>query len=146
MAASLALYARAVDDMNKTLEQLCLENGYRSETYTLITDDGYVLTLSRIPGKFTDNLSVAKPAVLMVHAQDCDMLEWFWNDPNQANALILANAGYDVWMGNNRGSKYSMAHLTLSPQDHEFWDFYQEDMARHDLPTFIDFITAKTGQ
>jgi gastric triacylglycerol lipase len=82
----------------------------------------------------------------MIHAQDCDMMEWFWNDPEQANAFILANAGYDVWMGNNRGSKYSKGHLTLSPKDHAFWDFYQEDMARHDLPTFINYITEKTGR
>jgi lysosomal acid lipase/cholesteryl ester hydrolase len=74
------------------------------------------------------------------------MLEWFWNDPSQANAFILANAGYDVWMGNNRGSKYSHGHLTLSPHDHAYWDYYQEDMARYDLPAFINFVTATTAQ
>ena len=106
------------------MTELCQENGFKSEQYTLVTEDGYILSIYRIPGKFTDDASEHKPAVLMVHAQDCDMMEWFWNDPSQANAFILANAGYDVWMGNNRGSKYSMAHLTLSPQEHEFWDFY----------------------
>ena len=74
------------------------------------------------------------------------MMEWFLNDPEQANAFILGNAGYDVWMGNNRGSKYSKGHITLSPSDHAYWNYYQEDMARHDLPTFINYITEKTGQ
>ena len=81
IASSLSIASMARDDMDKTLEQLCLENGFRSEMHTLVSDDGYVLTLYRIPGKFSDDLSVKKPAVLMVHAQDCDMLEWFWNEP-----------------------------------------------------------------
>jgi hypothetical protein len=66
--ASLALTALAADDMNKTMEELCLENGFRSEQHTVVTDDGYILSLYRIPGKFTDDLKVKKPAVLMVHA------------------------------------------------------------------------------
>ena len=48
-------------------------------------------------------------------------------------------------MGNNRGSKYSKGHLILSPKDEAFWDYYQEDMAKHDLPAFIDFVTEKTA-
>ena len=146
VVALIAATVVAVDDMDKTMEEICLENGYRSEMHTVVTDDGYILTLYRIPGKFSDNLSEKKPAVLMVHAQDCDMLEWVWNDASQANAFILANAGYDVWMGNNRGSKYSHGHLTLSTKDHAYWDYYQEDMAKYDLPTFIDFVTEHTAQ
>lgn len=73
------------------------------------------------------------------------MMEWFWNDSERANALILARAGYDVWMGNNRGSRFGMYHTDLSRHQKKFWDFYQEDMGLIDLPTFIDFIIEKTG-
>ena len=80
-----------------------------------------------------------------MHAQDCDMMEWLWNDSERANALILARAGYDVWLGNNRGNKYSNTHVTLSTKHKKYWDYYQQDMAEKDLPTFIDHILQTTG-
>jgi pimeloyl-ACP methyl ester carboxylesterase len=79
-----------------------------------------------------------------MHAQDCDMMEYVANDP--APAFILAELGYDVWFGNNRGSQFSHAHQTLDRHSKQYWDFYQEDMARQDLPTIIDHILEKTGK
>ena len=73
------------------------------------------------------------------------MMEWVWNDDDRANAFILSRAGYDVWMGNNRGNRYSNTHLMLNNKDRAYWDYYQEDMAKYDLPTFIDFVIEKTG-
>ena len=127
-AAVLALCSNAFyssGDAFKSMEEICQENGFGTESYTLVTPDDYVLSLYRIPGTFKEmQKGTKKPAVLMMHAQDCDMMEWVWNDSTRANAFILARAGYDVWMGNNRGNKFSNAHLTLSPKDKEYWDFY----------------------
>jgi len=74
------------------------------------------------------------------------MMEWVANSAETAPAFVIARAGYDVWLGNNRGSKYSNTHKTLNRKDVAFWDFYQEDMALYDLPSIITFIKAKTGQ
>ena len=73
------------------------------------------------------------------------MTQWVSNDADKAQAFILSDAGYDVWMGNNRGSAYSRGHVTYDRDDFEFWQFYQEEMGTIDVPTFIDFITEKTG-
>lgn len=72
-------------------------------------------------------------------------MEWVWNDAEKANAFILARAGYDVWMGNNRGTKYSKTHKTLTTADKAYWNFYQEDMGTKDVPAFVDLVLETTG-
>ena len=141
-AAALAAVsiAKVNPDAFKSFEEIVDENGFTSETYTVATADGYNVSLYRIPGAKNETNDAKKPAVLVVHAQDCDMMEWLWNDPDKANALTLARAGYDVWLGNNRGNKYSATHQTLSKKDAAYWDFYQQDMAEKDLPAFIDTV------
>ena len=81
----------------------------------------------------------------MVHALDSDMMEYVMNDPEKANAFILAREGYDVWLGNNRGSLFSLGHKTLSTKDREYWEYWQGDLGLKDVPTWIDFILEKTG-
>ena len=111
-----------------------------------MTEDQYILSLYRIPGKFSEiGQPVTKPAVLMMHGLDSDMMQWVINDADKANAFILANAGYDVWMGNNRGTIYSKAHMYLDPAERAFWEYYQLDMGEKDVPAFMDFIFEKTG-
>lgn len=54
---------------------------------------------------------------------------------------MLANQGYDVWLGNSRGNKHSRKHIRLNPdKDAEFWQFTFQDMADFDLPAAFRYI------
>lgn len=44
--------------------------------------------------------------------------------------------GYEVWAGNNRGTKYSCKHTTLSNTSDEYWNFSFQEMAEKDVPAF----------
>ena len=67
------------------------------------------------------------------------------NSEDKAIAFILADAGFDVWFGNSRGTYFSMAHETLDIKSKEFWDFTWVEMGRYDIPAAVDFILKKTG-
>jgi hypothetical protein len=119
LAAKLAF---AMNDAHRNLAQICQENGWATESHTVITVDGYVSQLYRIPGK-AGEVPKQKPAVLMMAGLECDMNFWVANDADIAPAFILANSGYDVWLANNRGTKFGQAHVSLDPKSEEFWSF-----------------------
>lgn len=73
------------------------------------------------------------------------MMQWVGNFSDVAPALVLARAGYDVWLGNNRGTRFSQRHTNLDPKSREYWMFDWEDMGTKDLPAFINFILKSTG-
>ncbi len=64
------------------------------------------------------------------------------NWPDVAPAFVAARKGYDVWLGNSRGNKYSMAHETLDTKDEAYWQFDWQDMGDYDLPAAIEYVIA----
>ena len=48
----------------------------------------------------------------------------------KALSFLLADAGYDVWLGNFRGNTYSMQHKVLRPAQIEFWLFSFDQMGQ----------------
>jgi pimeloyl-ACP methyl ester carboxylesterase len=67
------------------------------------------------------------------------------NGPLYSFPFILADAGYDVWLGNNRGNGYSMNNVNYGPTDPRFWDFSWDEMALIDFPANINYITTFTS-
>uniref|UniRef100_A0A8C3MWD3 Lipase n=1 Tax=Geospiza parvula TaxID=87175 RepID=A0A8C3MWD3_GEOPR len=129
------------------ISQKILFHGYPSEEYEVMTEDGYFLSLNRIPhGKGGTGLSGARTPVLIVHGFCLDGGDWVDNFPENSLAFILADAGHDVWIGNNRGSSWSRRHRSLSTASEEFWDFSFHEMAVYDLPAMVGFILMQTEQ
>ena len=59
---------------------------------------------------------------------------------------MLANQGYDVWLGNSRGNWHSLRNLYYTTSQREFWQFTWQDMATKDLPAAFEYIANLTGQ
>lgn len=137
-------------DANKNLTELILSQGYPSETYTVQTIDGFLLDLHRIPhGRKGSQFSYrknGKGVVYLQHALLSSACDWVLNFADDSLGFILADAGYDVWMGNSRGNTYSRKHATLKPDDLKFWDWSFDEMAKYDVPAFLDFILNETGE
>ena len=68
-----------------------------------------MLSLKRINNK---SAKIGSP-ILMLHglhdSSDC----FVTNYPEKAPAIVLANEGYDIWLGDSRGNDHSNTHMWL---------------------------------
>lgn len=61
-------------------------------------------------------------------------------------ALVLANEGFNVWISNERGNKYSRVHKSKIPMKKGFWDYSFHEMGQFNIKANIKFILEKTGK
>lgn len=59
---------------------------------------------------------------------------------------MLADEGYDVWLGNARGNIYSKNHTRFKTTTEKFWSFSWHEIGVYDLSAMIDFVLEKTGE
>lgn len=116
------------------------------ESHDVVTEDGYILKVFRIQKKNTHIVSGLKP-IFLQHGLLDSSDTWLINDEDKAPGFMLANAGYDVWLGNSRGNKHSRRHQTLNPdKGAAFWQFTFQHMADYDLPAVFKYVGNYTKQ
>lgn len=125
--------------------------GYECESHEVTTADGYQLTLHRVLARKSARESgvgqEGKPAVFLQHGLMDSSFTWVNNLAHQSLAYILVDKGYDVWLGNSRGNKYSRKHTSLNPDtDTAFWDWDYDQLAALDVAASIDYVLETTGQ
>ena len=138
-------------------QDLIESQGYPFEEHLAVTDDGYILTIHRIPHGRKNPGKIGRP-VLLQHGILCDSAGWVlstpekglgecprrnrsWGDVCLSDLLfclgfILADQGYDVWMPNSRGTTYSKMHKYLDIHSAKYWDFRWE---KHLYKSFYKF-------
>lgn len=119
--------------------------GYTCVEHTTQTKDGFLLGLQRVSSEIV-NLGLQRPPpVLLLHGLFMGGDAWFMDSPNQSLGFILADHGFDVWVGNVRGTQWSHGHTSLSDGDKEFWDWSWQELALYDLEAMLTYINSKTS-
>ena len=83
------------------------QGNFTVDSHSTNSADGYILKMFRLYPSFMDkSLMNKRPAVLLMHDY-LSSSEDFVNNGNNSLGFLLALDGYDVWMGNNRGNRFS---------------------------------------
>ena len=124
---------------------------YDWEPHTATTEDGYILTMFRLAGPI-GNFPVhrtASQSVLIMPGLGMSADSWFPGpEHGEPMPIQLYEAGYDVWLGNNRGTYHSLRHVKHDP-DHdaeEFWNWSFAEMGTHDVPAMLKQIKYTISQ
>ncbi|KAI8894203.1 Alpha/Beta hydrolase protein [Globomyces pollinis-pini] len=119
--------------------ELCAHWGYPCQSYSFNTSDNYKLQVHRIPNQ----KSSALPILLWHGLSNCSEL-FVSSSPARSLAFVLHDAGFDVWLANTRGNKYSFGHSKLDLNTwsglSEYWSYSIDHLAEYDLPATVDFI------
>jgi lysosomal acid lipase/cholesteryl ester hydrolase len=135
--------------------ELCELYGYYAEEHIVQTGDGYLLGVHRLGWRRGEEEqrvnagpgSIEKKVVYLHHGLMMNSEVWVClTDRERCLPFVLVEQGYDVWLGNNRGNKYSKKSLHHSPTDAPFWNFSMDQFAFHDIPDTIDYILSTTKQ
>ena len=136
------------------MDKVAAKYGYSWKPYEVETEDGWFLTVMRITAVDGVELSKSeemadKPPVFLQHGGLQSGFSWMGEGilgPSLPGAL--AERGYDVWVGNSRGTKYSNVNRkdaegwTLK----EHWDFDWSDFGNYDIPAVVETILEETGK
>ncbi|KGO66023.1 Alpha/beta hydrolase fold-1 [Penicillium italicum] len=148
------LFASSVADASDFTE-ICALFGYQAEEHIVQTNDGYLLGLHRLAyRKGEEHMCVnhgpsglRKKVVYLHHGLLMSSEVWVaLTDEQRCLPFQLVEKGYDVWLGNNRGNKYSKKSVRFSPGSYEFWDFSIDQFAFSDIPNSIEYILEVTDQ
>ncbi|XP_062520508.1 gastric triacylglycerol lipase-like [Corticium candelabrum] len=145
--SGLFLWARAANpEENMSASEIIHYHGYPEEDHWVVTEDGFILGMQRIPHGKGGSQVGQRPPFFLQHGLLCSSTVWLTNTEKRNLAFLLADSGFDVWLGNIRGNTYSTNHTKLSPKDKIFWSWSFDEMARYDIPAMLYYVMNHTNQ
>ena len=127
---------RLYNSMNtdtRTCQDVITELGYPYEAIRVVTSDGYVLLLERIPRRD------ARKAVYLQHGILDSSMGWVSNGVVGSPAFAAYDQGYDVFLGNFRGL-VSRDHVNKNISSKEYWRYSINEHGTEDIPAMIEKI------
>ncbi|CAN7993361.1 unnamed protein product, partial [Ixodes pacificus] len=119
--------------------------GYPFERHDVVTQDGYVIEMHRIPrGREPCPEPCHREPVFAMTGLAADSATFVFNLPRLSLGFVLADNKYDVWLGNSRGNAYGKRHTKFDPKSRRFWDFTFHEHAVYDVPAQIDYVLNAT--
>ncbi|KAG5674586.1 hypothetical protein PVAND_004540 [Polypedilum vanderplanki] len=120
--------------------QLISSAGFQGEAHYTETDDGYELKIHRIVPKIHNG----REPVILMHGLLATAADFLITGPDIAIAYLLSNNGYDVYLGNSRGNKYSTKHRIYTTDSTEYWRYSWHEIGYFDLAAITDYVLKKT--
>lgn len=123
---------------------LIRDHGRRCTIHTIYTQDGYELIIHRLISPI--GLRGIKQTILLHHGLLGSSADWVLLGPDKSLPYYLVTLGYDVWLANARGNRYSQGHRQFQSNSTEYWDFSWQEIGLYDLPAIIDYVRDHTKE
>merc|ERR1711892_1556082 len=85
------------EGLKETVPDIITSHGYKVEVHVVCTDDGYLLTLHRIP-PVQSRVGQGR-ALFLQHGMLQSSFAWVTSGKDSLG-FLLSDLGYDVWLGN----------------------------------------------
>uniref|UniRef100_A0A5B6YR46 Partial AB-hydrolase lipase domain-containing protein n=2 Tax=Davidia involucrata TaxID=16924 RepID=A0A5B6YR46_DAVIN len=117
----------------RTCRDVITEFGYPYEAIPVVTADGYVLLLERIPRRD------ARKVVYLQHGILDSSMGWVSNGVVGSPAFAAFDQGFDVFLGNLRGL-VSREHVDKNISSRQYWRYSINEHGIEDIPAIIEKI------
>jgi len=134
------------DSAKMSVPDQIADQGLKFESFDVTTEDGYINSLWHVWDESAEPLRKAngdKKTLFLQHGLIDIAGTWFFNE--NSPAYNLSKQGYDVWLGNNRGTANSYKHVSLNYHKKKYWQFSFNEMGKYDVPAFLETVLNKTG-
>ncbi|CAL4956387.1 unnamed protein product [Urochloa decumbens] len=128
-----AVYRHSLNTDSRTCEDVITELGYPFEAIKVVTSDGYVLLLERIPRRDS------RKVVLLQHGILDSSMGWVSNGVVGSPAFAAYDQGYDVFLGNLRGL-VSREHIDKTISSYKYWKYSVNEHGTKDMAAIIEEI------
>ncbi|CAO2179706.1 unnamed protein product [Urochloa humidicola] len=128
-----AVYRHSLNTDSRTCEDVITELGYPFEAIKVVTSDGYVLLLERIPRRDSQKV------VLLQHGILDSSMGWVSNGVVGSPAFAAYDQGYDVFLGNLRGL-VSREHIDKKISSYKYWKYSVNEHGIKDMPAIVEEI------